>query len=110
MKSSQSKFHTIGAGLLLAAMFAAPAALVAHEGHHHQAMGTVKALHEQHLVLTTTAGEEKTFVLSDATKIVRGEAAATKADIAVGERAVVMYETKDGADQALEVKLRAKTG
>lgn len=108
MKSTKSKFRTLGAGLALAAALVAPAALVAHEGHHHQAMGTVKALHAEHLVLTTTAGEEKTFVLSEATKVLRGETAATKADIAVGERAVVMYETKDGADQALEVKLREK--
>lgn len=108
MTSSKSKFRVLGAGLMFAAILVAPAALVAHEGHHHQAMGTVKALHAEHLVLATTAGEEKTFVLSEATKIVRGEAAATKADIAVGERAVVMYESKDGADQAVEVKLRAK--
>ncbi|MCM2270052.1 MAG: hypothetical protein NDJ75_08115 [Thermoanaerobaculia bacterium] len=108
MKSSKSMLRTRGAGLALAAMLVVPAALVAHEGHHHQAMGTVKALHEEHLVLTTTAGEEKTFVLSAATKVVRGESAVTPADIAVGERAVVMYETRDGADQALEVKLREK--
>ena len=60
MKSTKSTFGTIGAGLVLAASLVAPAALVAHEGHHHQAMGTVKALHGEHLVLTTTADEEKT--------------------------------------------------
>jgi hypothetical protein len=107
MKSSSWKVGAIGAGLALAVLLVAPAALVAHEGHHHQAMGTVKALHGEHLVLTTTAGDEKTFLLSAATKFVRGDAAATKEEIAVGERAVVMYETKDGADQAIEVKLGA---
>jgi hypothetical protein len=47
-------------------------------------------------------------VLTEATKFVRGETETTKDDVSAGERAVVMYETKEGADHALEVKLGEK--
>jgi hypothetical protein len=108
MKTSHSKLPTIGVWLAFAALLVAPTAVVAHEGHHHEAMGTVKMVHEDHLMLTTTDGAEKIFVLSETTKYLRGGKAATRADVAAGERAVVMYEAKDGADHALEVKLAEK--
>jgi hypothetical protein len=108
MKTSHAKLHTIGARLAIAALLVAPTAVVAHEGHHHEAMGTVKMVHENHLVLTTTDGTEKTFVLSESTKYSRGGKSAAQADVTAGERAVVMYESKDGADHALEVKLAEK--
>lgn len=91
------------AGALLAAR---PAA--AHEGHRHQAMGTVAALDAARLTLTTPEGESRSFVLSAATKYLRGDAEVKREDVATGERAVVAYETRDGADQALEVRLAAK--
>jgi len=90
------------AGLVL--LVAGPAAR-AHEGHRHQAMGTVKLVHEEHLQLTLQDGKDQTFVLSESTTYRRGETATTKEDVAVGERAVVTYETKEGADRALEVRL-----
>jgi len=78
---------------------------LAHEGHRHQAMGTVKLVHENHLQLTLQDGKEQTFVLSESTTYRRGETPTTKEGVAVGERAVVTYETKDGADRAVEVRL-----
>jgi len=108
MKISNPKTRSIGAWLVLAALLAAPAALIAHEGHHHQAMGTVKMVHENHLMLKDTDGKEQTFVITESTKFLRGDAATTKDDVTAGERAVVMYETEDGVNQALEVKLGEK--
>lgn len=108
MKTMLSKLQPIAAWIALAAILAAPAVLVAHEGHHHQAMGTVKMLHENHLMLTISEGKEQSFVLSEETKYLRGETTVTRDEVTVGERAVVMYETEDGSDRALEVRLGAK--
>jgi len=68
----------------------------------------LKMIHENHLMLTISEEKEQTFVLTEATKFVRGETETTKDDVSAGERAVVMYETKEGADHALEVKLGEK--
>jgi len=91
---------------LVALSFAATAR--AHEGHHHDAMGTVKAIDAAKLDLETKEGTLESFVLTEKTTYKRGDAAATHHDVAVGDRAVVMYEKKDGKNVALEVKLGAK--
>ena len=80
----------------------------AHEGHHHTAMGTVKAVEAAKLDLETKDGKVETFALTDATTYQRADAASTREDVAVGERAIVMYETKDSRNLAIEVKLGAK--
>lgn len=108
MKPIPTEFQAMALSLALAAVLVAPAVLVAHEGHHHQAMGTVKMIHENHLMLTSREDKDLTFVLSEKTKYLRGETAVAREDVTVGERAVVMYETEDGADRALEVRLGAK--
>lgn len=79
----------------------------AHEGHHHNAMGTVKAATADRLELETQAGKLETFTLTAETAFKRGDAAAKREDLKSGERAVVMYETKDGRNLAIEVKLPA---
>ncbi|HLF55356.1 MAG TPA: hypothetical protein VI942_00780 [Thermoanaerobaculia bacterium] len=102
------KWATISATVAVAAALFSSAPAVAHEGHHHQAMGTVKSIEAAKLVLEKADGAEQTFVLSDSTRYLRGESEAKRNDVAAGERAVVMYESKDGADRALEVKLGEK--
>ncbi len=79
----------------------------AHEGHHHDAMGTVKAVDAATLSLETQEGKLMSFDLSGATTYKRGTAAATHHDVAVGDRAVVMYEKKGEKNVAVEVKLGA---
>jgi len=108
MRDGISRRRWIPASLAITVVLGLTGGAFAHEGHHHQVMGTVKMVHENHLMVTTTEDEEKTFVLSEKTKYLRGQAATTKKDVGAGERAVVMYETKDGADHALEVKLGEK--
>lgn len=94
---------------LAGAALLAAAPVSAHEGHHHTAMGTVKTVDGAKLDLETKAGE-LTFALTETTSYKRADAAATREDVAAGERAVVMYETKDGRNLAIEVKLGAKKG
>ena len=80
---------------------------LAHEGHHHNAMGTVRAVDAVQLQLETKDSKLETFTLTDATTYKRGDSAAKREDVQVGARAVVMYETKDGKNVAIEVKLSA---
>lgn len=102
MRTSRSNLQwTLAAVVALA--IGAPA--VAHEGHHHNAMGTVRAVGAAELQLETMESKLETFVLTEATTYKRGDAAAQREDVAVGARAVVMYETKDGKNVAIEVKL-----
>jgi len=108
MGISASKRRSTAAWLALAILLAVTAGAFAHEGHHHEAMGTVKMLHENHLMLTISDEKEQTFVLDETTKFLRGKTETTKEGIVAGERAVVLYESKDGADHALEVKLGEK--
>lgn len=108
METNSSQRRSTVAWLALALLLVVTAGAFAHEGHHHEALGTVKMIHEDHLVITTTEGQERAFVLSESTRFVRGKTGSTRADVAAGERAVVMYETKDGADHAIEVKLAEK--
>jgi hypothetical protein len=75
---------------LLALAIAATA--LAHGGHKHQFLGTVKALHDNHLAVTTTDGKEETFTLTDKTRYTKGTAAATKADLKEGARVSVHVE------------------
>lgn len=108
MRRTTHGFRWITAGLALASLLAVASGASGHEGHRHEAMGTVTMVHEDHLMMTTTDDEKRTFVLSESTKYVRGEEATTKDDVATGERAVITYETRDGADHALEVRLGKK--
>ncbi len=99
--------HKILCTALLAAL--APAATsFAHEGHHHDAMGTIESLEASQLTLATAQDEVEIFVLTEATSYTRGASGVTREDVSVGERAVVMYEKKDGANVAIEVKLPPK--
>ena len=88
--------------LALAAVLLAPAALAAHEGHAHKTVGTVSAIHENHLEVKDVKGKLTTFALAPTTKIRRAKAKAAAGDIKVGDRVVVTTrETKDKAGKVL---------
>ncbi len=101
MKTRILSIVFLGALMLTATSFA-------HEGHHHQAMGTVEAIDDAQITIATAEDETEIFVITDETTYARGEEAVTREDVSVGERAVVMYEKKDGANVAIEVKLPPK--
>lgn len=96
---------------LIIALAVALVAVVAaaHEGHHHTAMGVVKAVDEEHISLTTKDDTTETFELTDETTFTRGDVEVSHDDAAVGERAVVVYEEENEANLALEVKLPRKS-
>ena len=100
--------QTILAAALLGAL-ATSGGVLAHEGHHHDAMGTVEAVDAEQMTLTVGEEETLTFVLTDETSYVRGDEAVSREEIVAGERAVVMYQKKDGVNTAIEVKLAAKS-
>ena len=84
------KLHRLITTSVLALVIAASA--FAHGGHNHQFLGTVKMLHENHLVVTTTEKKEVTFTLTEKTKFSKGSNVATKADLAEGVRVSVSVE------------------
>ena len=84
--------------LALAAILLGPVSLAAHPGHSHKTMGTVSAIHENHLEVKDAKGAVTTFALEPTTKIRRAKAKAAAGDIKVGDRIVVTTrETKDKA-------------
>ncbi|MEO8277857.1 MAG: hypothetical protein ABI639_16705 [Thermoanaerobaculia bacterium] len=105
--------RTVRTGILAAALsfgFALTVATVAvaHEGHHHEAKGTVQAVTADGLELKSIEATVQSFVLTAETKCLRGAVVASCNEIAVGERAVVTYEKKDGSDCVIEIKLPEK--
>jgi len=99
------RLHRLIVTSVLSLVIAASA--FAHGGHNHQFLGTVKMLHENHLVVTTTENKEVTFTLTEKTKFSKGSKAATKADLAEGVRVSVSVEN-DGKT-ATSVKIAPAT-
>ena len=79
---------------LLIALFATSAAF-AHEGKSHKLLGTVKALHENHLVVTTPDGREKTVQLTQTTRYEKDKKAVTRAALVAGARVSVNLSEDD---------------
>ena len=61
----------------------------AHEGHDHKIMGTIAAIHDNSVEVKATDGKMSTVTLNDKTKILRGTAVMTVADLKAGDRVVV---------------------
>ena len=90
--------------LLLIATFAAGAAF-AHGGKSHQLLGTVKELHENHLVVTATDGHVTAVTLTKATLYEKDKKPATRAALAVGSR--VSIQLTEDNKTAVKVKIGA---
>jgi hypothetical protein len=95
------KLHRLLIAAIVALALAATA--LAHGGHKHQFLGTVKALHENHLVVATTDDQEVTFTLTDKTRYTKGTAAATKADLKAGVRVSVHVENDGKTATAVKI-------
>jgi len=96
--------QTILAVALLATV-AMTGGLLAHEGHHHDALGTVATIDGAQMTLAVSEEEVLIFVLTDETSYLRGDKAVTRDHLAAGERAVVKYQKKDGANVVIEIRL-----
>ena len=100
-------------GVLLCVAVAAVSAprAVAHEGHAHKVMGTVATVNAPHLEVKDKTGKMTMHMLDDKTKIRRGKATATMADIKVGDRIVVTYvESKDKAGKTVTTVTQVELG
>jgi hypothetical protein len=80
--------------LLLITLFAAGAAL-AHGGKSHQLLGTVKELHENHLVVTSTDGHVVTVTLTEATRYEKDKKPAQRSDPKAGVRVSIKLTEDD---------------
>ena len=87
---------------LLVAAFAAGAAF-AHGGKTHQLLGTVKELHENHLVVTATDGHEATVTLTPNTQFEKDKKPAKRSDLAKGTRVSIQLTEDDKS--AVKVKI-----
>jgi len=92
-----------------------PALTVAHPGHDQTVMGTVKSIKDGHLEVEAKDGKVSAFTIASTTRILRGTAKATAADIKAGERIVVIATHPESGDHAetmtaKEVRLGTGTG
>lgn len=81
------------AALSLLLLLAATTAL-AHGGHLHNILGTVKSVQASQLVIEKNDGSEVTVLLTDATKVEKGGQPASRADLVAGTR-VSVYVAND---------------
>ncbi|HEV8580992.1 MAG TPA: DUF5666 domain-containing protein [Thermoanaerobaculia bacterium] len=88
--------------LLLITIFAAGAAF-AHGGKSHLLLGTVKLLHENHLVVTSTDGHEVTVTLTATTQYEKDKKPAARSDLKPGARVSVKLTEDDKS--AVKVKI-----
>ena len=79
-------------------------ALVFAHGNETHVMGTVAALDAQHVVVKTKDGETTSILLHKETKYHKGKAAATGADLKVGDRVVVHATGKGDTLTASEIR------
>ncbi|MFP5286180.1 MAG: YHS domain-containing protein [Thermoanaerobaculia bacterium] len=93
--------------LLLIATFAATfsGTAFAHGGKSHQLLGTVKLLHENHLVVTTQDGKEKAVTLAGTTQYEKDKKAAKRSDLVTGARVSIQLTEDDKT--AVKVKIGA---
>ncbi len=79
---------------LLVVAFAAGAAF-AHGGKSHQLLGTVKQLHENHLMVTATDGHEVMVTLTPKTQYEKDKKPAKRSDLVVGVRVSIQLTEDD---------------
>jgi hypothetical protein len=87
---------------LLVAAFAAGSAF-AHGGKSHQLLGTVKELHDGHLVVTATDGHETMVALTPDTQYEKDKKPAKRSDLAAGVR--VSIQLTEDNKSAVKVKI-----
>lgn len=89
---------------LLITVFVTGAAF-AHGGKSHKLLGTIKVLHENHVVVTTPEGQEKTVTLTKATQYEKDKKAVTRSALAAGVR--VSIDLTEDDKSAVKVKIGA---
>ena len=81
---------------------------LAHEGHEHKIMGKVVTIDEKKIEVESTDGKKVTGALGHDTKYLRDKTVASRTDVKVGERVViVVVEDKDKIPNVKQVLLGA---
>ena len=93
--------------MTICALLLAPAAVSAHEGHLHKALGTVATIDGPHVGLKTTDGKSVTVMIDKETVVTRGKDTLDASALKVGERVSVDYMEEKGMNMARAVKLAA---
>ncbi len=78
---------------------------LAHEGHEHKVMGKVIAIDDKKVEVEAVDGKKVSAVLSTETKFLRDKAAATRADVKVGERVVIVVVEENGVQTVKQLVL-----
>ena len=94
--------------LLVCVALLAPAAVRAHEGHMHNALGTVASIDMPHVNIKTTDGKALMVMLDKETTVTRGKEKLDASALKVGERISVDYMEDKGMNMAHAVKLATK--
>jgi len=95
--------------LAVIAVFCLHTLAFAHGDKPH-VMGTVAVVDAQHLVVQTREGKTLSILLNKATRYRKGEAAATGADLKVGDRVVVDATGEGDTLTASEIRFASPGG
>lgn len=98
------KTRTIGL-MLLVLILTVPAVARAHEGHAHEAMGTISSIDGKNLMVTTTDGKTVMVMLDAKTKITQGKNKVELSALKVGDRVVAEGLEERGMIMAATVKV-----
>ena len=94
--------------LMVCSALLVPAVARAHEGHMHNALGTVASIELPHVNLKTTDGKTLTVMLDKETTVTRGKTKVEASALKVGERVSVDYTQDKGMNMAHAIKLAAE--
>ena len=94
--------------LMVCSALLVPAVARAHEGHMHNALGTVASIELPHVNLKTTDGKTLMVMLDKETTVTRGKTKVEASALKVGERVSVDYMQDKGMNMAHAIKLAAE--
>jgi len=94
--------------LMVCSALLVPAVARAHEGHLHNALGTVASIELPHVNLKTTDGKTLMVMLDKETTVTRGKTKVEASALKVGERISVDYMEDKGMNMAHAIKLAAE--
>src|SRR3954453_17757211 len=94
--------------LMLCSILLVPAMIRAHEGHLHNALGTVASVELPHVNLKTTDGKTLMVMLDKETSVTRGKPKVDPSALKVGERISVDYMEEKGMNMVHAIKLAAE--
>ena len=91
--------------LVLAAAFAIPGQVMAHEGHAHKVMGTITAIDGNHLTVKTADGKNSMVMLDAKTVLTQGKTKVQASSLKVGDRIVAEGPEEKSMVMATTVKV-----